>query len=174
MWNFLFQTTYCNEFSTWKSPTTPIFYTDNPYFFTTFSKFLSLLFPYFSVDGHLKAWKKCSKFLNIYSTVNNLSKVFSVCFCFFYLILYVSANKFSVMSGWVFLVWTSTKQGLMCLAQGHNAVTQVRLEPATPRFESSTLPLSHCASTCMLLRASVFIRLNIEDLTWVLMFYWIY
>ena len=31
------------------------FYTDNPYFFTTFSKFLSLLFPYFSVDGHLKA-----------------------------------------------------------------------------------------------------------------------
>ena len=32
-----------------------LFYTDNPYFFTTFSKFLSLLFPYFSVDGHLKA-----------------------------------------------------------------------------------------------------------------------
>ena len=32
-----------------------LFYTNNPYFFTTFSKFLSLLFPYFSVDGHLKA-----------------------------------------------------------------------------------------------------------------------
>ena len=32
-----------------------LFYTDNPYFFTTFSKFVSLLFPYFSVDGHLKA-----------------------------------------------------------------------------------------------------------------------
>ena len=32
-----------------------LFYTDNPYFFTTFSKFLSLLFPYFSVDEHLKA-----------------------------------------------------------------------------------------------------------------------
>ena len=32
-----------------------LFYTYNPYFFTTFSKFLSLLFPYFSVDGHLKA-----------------------------------------------------------------------------------------------------------------------
>ena len=32
-----------------------LFYTDNPYFFTPFSKFLSLLFPYFSVDGHLKA-----------------------------------------------------------------------------------------------------------------------
>ena len=32
-----------------------LFYTYNPYIFTTFSKFLSLLFPYFSVDGHLKA-----------------------------------------------------------------------------------------------------------------------
>ena len=27
---------------------------------------------------------------------------------------------------------TSTMQGLMCLAQGHNAVTPVRHEPATP------------------------------------------
>ena len=32
-----------------------LFYTDNPYFFTTFSNFLSLLFPYFFVEGHLKA-----------------------------------------------------------------------------------------------------------------------
>ena len=32
-----------------------LFYTDNPYFFTIFSKFLSLLFPYFAVDWHLKA-----------------------------------------------------------------------------------------------------------------------
>ena len=39
----------------------------------------------------------------------------------FYLILYVSVNNISVLSGWVFLGWTSTKQGLMCLAQGHNA-----------------------------------------------------
>ena len=29
-----------------------LFYTDNPYFFTTFSKFSSLLFSCFSVDGH--------------------------------------------------------------------------------------------------------------------------
>ena len=28
---------------------------------------------------------------------------------------------------------TSTKQGLMCLAQGHNVVTPVRLKPATPQ-----------------------------------------
>ena len=49
------------------------------------------------------------------------------------LVLYVPVNNFLVMSGWVFLGWTITKQGLMCLAQGHNAVTPVRLEPLTPR-----------------------------------------
>ena len=38
-----------------------LFYADNPYFFTTFFKFLSLLFPYFSVDGHLKACFLCLK-----------------------------------------------------------------------------------------------------------------
>ena len=32
-----------------------LFYTNNPYFFTTFFKFLYLLFPYFFVEGHLKA-----------------------------------------------------------------------------------------------------------------------
>ena len=53
--------------------------------------------------------------------------------CLFDLILYVPVNYFSVMSGRVFLGWTSTKQGLMCLAQGHNTVTPVRLEPATSR-----------------------------------------
>ena len=38
------------------------------------------------------------------------------------------------------------KQGLMCLAHGHNAVMPVRLEPATPpSCESRNLPLSHCA-----------------------------
>ena len=33
----------------------------------------------------------------------------------------------------------------MCLAQGANAVTPERLEPATPYLETSILPLSHCA-----------------------------
>ena len=49
--------------------------------------------------------------------------------CLFDLIINVPVNNLSVMSGRVFLGWTSTKQGLMRLAQGHNAVTQVRLEP---------------------------------------------
>ena len=35
--------------------------------------------------------------------------------------------------GQVFLGLTSTKLGLMCLAQKHNTVTPVRLEPAAPR-----------------------------------------
>ena len=42
-------------------------------------------------------------------------------------------NNFSVMQGQVFLGWTSTKLGLMCLAQGHNAVTPVRLKPVAPQ-----------------------------------------
>ena len=47
------------------------------------------------------------------------------------------------MSGWVFLGSTSTKQGYMCLAQRHSTLTPVRLELG---LESSTLPLSHCAT----------------------------
>ena len=44
---------------------------------------------------------------------------------------YVPVNSFSVMSDRrISLGWTSTKQGLMGLAQGHNAVTPMRLEPA--------------------------------------------
>ena len=42
-------------------------------------------------------------------------------------------NNLSVMWGQVFLGWTSTKLGLFCLAQGHNPVTLVRLEPAAPQ-----------------------------------------
>ena len=64
--------------------------------------------------------------------------------CLFDLILYVPVNNFSVMSGQVFLGCTSTKQGLLCLAQGHNAVMPVRLETATPRprvKRSTTEPL---------------------------------
>ena len=47
--------------------------------------------------------------------------------------LYIPIVNFSVMSGRVFLGWTSTKQRIKCLAQGHNIVTppRVRLKPAT-------------------------------------------
>ena len=42
------------------------------------------------------------------------------------------SQHFLVMSGWVFLGLTNIKQKIMCLTQGHNAVTPVRLESATP------------------------------------------
>ena len=53
-------------------------------------------------------------------------------------------NNLSVIKGQVFLGWTRTKLGLMCPAQGHNAVTPVRLKPAAPRSRvkhSTTEPL---------------------------------
>ena len=73
-------------------------------------------------------------------------------FCLLDLTLYVPVNDFSDMSWRVFLGWTSTKQGLMCLAKGHNSVTLVRLEPTTPWVESSTLPQSSLKKWIMLKR----------------------
>ena len=51
------------------------------------------------------------------------------------------------MLGRVFLGLNSTKQGLMCLAQGHKAVTPVRLEPAAlrSRVKQSTIEPLHTA-----------------------------
>ena len=43
--------------------------------------------------------------------------------CLFDWILYVPVNNFSVMSGPVFLGWTSTKQRIKFLAQGHNSAS---------------------------------------------------
>ena len=48
-----------------------------------------------------------------------------------------------VGSSWVKLF--STKQGEMCFAQRHNALSTVRLKLESPGLESSTLALSHCA-----------------------------
>ena len=55
--------------------------------------------------------------------------------CLFGLILYVPVNNFSVMSGRVYLGEPVLTR--ICLAQGHNTVTQFRLK-------SSTLPVGHC------------------------------
>ena len=49
--------------------------------------------------------------------------------CSIDLILYIPINNFSIMLGQVFLGRTSTKQGLMCLAQGHNADKHSTTEP---------------------------------------------
>ena len=60
------------------------------------------------------------------------------------------------IKGWVFLGWTSTKLGFMCLAQGHKAVMSVRLEPGPLGLESSTLPLSQCTPPFFWLRVFTF------------------
>ena len=67
----------------------------------------------------------------------------------FALIHDVTVNNILVMSLRVFL-GTSTKQGLMCPAQGHNIVPPVRLELSTPRslvklYTVQPQPLGHCA-----------------------------
>ena len=41
-------------------------------------------------------------------------------FCLFDLILYVPVNSFSIMSGWVFLGWTSTKAACIHVPCGMN------------------------------------------------------
>ena len=53
------------------------------------------------------------------------------------LIPYFSVDNLSVMSGQVFLGSTSTKQGLICLAQGNNS--------DAGDLETNSLPLSHWA-----------------------------
>ena len=68
--------------------------------------------------------------LSFFQKNKNADQPLHLCFC---LILYVPVNNFSVMSGQVFLALTSTKQRIKCLAQGHNAVPPVRLEPTTPQ-----------------------------------------
>ena len=54
------------------------------------------------------------------------------------------------MSGGVFLGWTSSKQRIKCLAQRHNAVPQVNLEPTIPRswvqHSTTEQPCSKCSA----------------------------
>ena len=43
-------------------------------------------------------------------------------FCMFVLILNIPVNGVSVMSGWIFLARTSTKQRIKCFTEGHNTM----------------------------------------------------
>ena len=66
--------------------------------------------------------------------------------CLFDLILYVPSIIFQLCKD-----GSSTKVGLMCLAQGHNAATLVRLEHKTPRSRvkhSTTEQLRSHLSSC--------------------------
>ena len=64
-------------------------------------------------------------------------------------------NYISVMQGRVFLGWTSTKLGLMCLAQGRNAVTPTRLEPAAPRSRAKHSTTESLRSLIMILSSLI-------------------
>ena len=76
---------------------------------------------------------------------------------FFFIFLFIwfftpHQQSFSLfMKKQVFMGWTSTTLGLMCLAQGHNTVTPVRLKHAAPQSRvkhSTTEPLrSHLVVT---------------------------
>ena len=62
------------------------------------------------------------------------------------------------MSGWVIQGLTSTKQKIKCLAQEHDAVPPVRLDPVTPRSRvkhSTTEPLHSSKVTSELLSAGI-------------------
>ena len=65
--------------------------------------------------------------------------------CLFDLVLYVPVNNLLVISGWVFLCWTSTISKDLCVLL--KDTTQWRRWGSNPRpfgLESRTLPLSHC------------------------------
>ena len=60
------------------------------------------------------------------------------------LIFYVRVNKLSVMNFKTGLSYSSTKLGLMCIAQSQNAVTPMMLDSAAPRWRvkhSTTEPI---------------------------------
>ena len=66
--------------------------------------------------------------------------------CLLDLILYIPVKFFSVMSGPVYLGWTSTKQGLNCVLlkdTGQCSQWGSNLQPFDLR--TSSLPLSHCS-----------------------------
>ena len=71
---------------------------------------------------------------------------------------YIPVNNVLVMSGQVFLGWTSNKHWLMCHAQGHNAATPVRLEPTTLCLELSTTTEPLRSPLCNSVRSSILIN----------------
>ena len=64
-------------------------------------------------------------------------------------------HNFSVMLGWVFLSWTRTKQGFMCLAQGHKGVPQAMLEPATIRSRVKPSTTGQLCSIKLLIKIKI-------------------
>ena len=76
----------------------------------------------------------------------------------FELLLYIQVNNFSVML-LHFLNWTSNKQRIKCLTEGHNTEALMWLEPGTPRSQVKHSTLSyralHPLHPCSLISVSV-------------------
>ena len=88
--------------------------------------------------------KACQKlqFVSKYTLGTFLKKFWmKILVCLLDLILYVPVNTFSVMSGWFFMGWTSSKQVFMCLRQTHNAVTQMGVYQGAPWYR-----VKHCTT----------------------------
>ena len=77
----------------------------------------------------------------------------------FVLVLYIPVNNFSDMLGCFFQSWTSTKQRVKCLSQGHKAVHLMMLKLTTPRSlaKHSTTKLLHSS----IQNSIIFLLLNI-------------
>ena len=58
--------------------------------------------------------------------------------CLFGLIFYVPINSVSVLLALLFLGLTNSKEEIKYIAQEHNTVSLVKLDPATPRFSEPT------------------------------------
>ena len=121
-------------------------------------RLLSLLLEYFH-DLYCKQYGPRSDC----SLRSSLIRVHSDCFCdeisleCFVWFDSLRPSQHSVTSGRVFRGWTSTKLGLVCLAQGHNAVTPMRLEPPALRSlvkQSTTEPLSSHSLECIWINAA--------------------
>ena len=101
--------------------------------------FQNLLF-FFSKSTFWEKKKSKTTFLKFLSGIPSVSNCLVLCVWFDSLPPF---NNLSVIKGQVFLGWTSTKLGLMCLAQGHNTVTIKQLGsrsgPTCPAWSGSKL-----------------------------------
>ena len=77
-----------------------------------------------------------------YGHVDWPQSLMSFLLCLFVFLFFTSHDIGTGLPG---LIRTSTKLGLMCLAQDHNTVTPVRLEPAAPRTRVKHSTTEHCA-----------------------------
>ena len=82
------------------------------------------------------------------------------CFCYHHL---CPSQQFFSHVGQVFLGLTSTKQGLMCLAQGYNAVSPIRLKLATKLKEDQTLLWTRVAGAHLQINILAFIMQSLIE-----------